>query len=69
MGLYHSWAISSVPDHFLVTSRLTENGVVMSIAHKSLPVFGVQFHPESILTPHGKQLISNFLRLVEQSKV
>jgi anthranilate synthase component 2 len=69
VGLYHSWAISSVPDHFLVTSRLTENGVVMSIAHKSLPVFGVQFHPESILTPHGKQLISNFLRLVEQSKV
>lgn len=69
VGLYHSWAISSVPDDFLVTSRLTENGVVMSIAHKTLPIVGVQFHPESIMTPFGKKLISNFLSLVEQSKV
>jgi len=68
VGLYHSWAVAAVSDDFRVTSRLTENDVIMSIAHKSLPIFGVQFHPESIMTPNGKQVIANFMKIVEQSK-
>ena len=43
----------------------TDDGELMALAHKHLPVFGVQFHPESILTPHGHQLLMNFLDLAE----
>ena len=59
---YHSLAIrpDSVPDELEVTAR-SESGVIMGVRHKERPVEGVQFHPESIMTECGKQLLRNFL--------
>lgn len=57
---YHSLIIEDLPDELKVTAE-TEDGVVMALRHKELPVFGVQFHPESIGTEGGKQLLRNFL--------
>ncbi|MBT4816015.1 MAG: hypothetical protein HON70_09965 [Lentisphaerae bacterium] len=51
-----------MPDCFEITSE-TEEGEIMGMRHKTLPMWGVQFHPESILTEHGKTLLSNFLKL------
>ncbi len=65
-GRYHSLAIQpeSVPSSLTVTAT-TESGEVMGVRHKHLPRFGLQFHPESILTPGGDALLHNFLRLVQ----
>jgi para-aminobenzoate synthetase component 2 len=59
---YHSLAIEndSVPDVLEVTGR-TDSGVIMSVRHKSLPIEGVQFHPESVLTEHGHHMLANWL--------
>ena len=64
---YHSLVIdpASVPDCLEVTAE-TEDGVIMAVRHRELPVEGVQFHPESVLTPTGKQLLTNFLELAER---
>ena len=59
-GRYHSLATARVPDTLAVTAR-TDDGEVMGVRHSSHPVEGVQFHPESILTPEGPQMIANFL--------
>jgi len=60
---YHSLAIrrDSVPDVLEVSAR-SESGIIMGVRHRELPVEGVQFHPESILTPDGHQILRNFLR-------
>jgi anthranilate synthase component II len=59
---YHSLAAVEVPDCLRVTARTDDaGGVVMGVAHRELPLWGVQFHPESVLTEHGAMLISNFL--------
>lgn len=62
VGRYHSWAISSqnFPESLEITS-IDENNEIMSIRHKSLDVKGVQFHPESILTSHGKKILENWV--------
>ncbi len=61
VGLYHSWAVeSSIENVYRITSKSSSN-VVMSIEHPTLKWFGVQFHPESILTEHGKKILENFL--------
>jgi anthranilate synthase/aminodeoxychorismate synthase-like glutamine amidotransferase len=59
---YHSLAVEpqDLPDNLEVTAR-ADTGVVMGVRHRSLPVEGVQFHPESIMTPVGKDLLRNFL--------
>jgi anthranilate synthase/aminodeoxychorismate synthase-like glutamine amidotransferase len=59
---YHSLVVdpSSLPDE-LEASAWTEDGVLMGLRHRAHPVFGVQFHPESILTPEGHRLLRNFL--------
>ena len=59
---YHSLAIdeSTLPKEIEVTGR-SESGVVMSVRHKELPIEGVQFHPESVLTEHGYQMLGNWL--------
>jgi anthranilate synthase/aminodeoxychorismate synthase-like glutamine amidotransferase len=59
-GRYHSLAATAVPDELEVSAR-TEDGEVMAVRHRSLRVDGVQFHPESVLTPEGPQLCRNFL--------
>ena len=56
---YHSLAVTAVPEELRVTA--TADGVVMGLVHRSLPLHGVQFHPESILSLHGAQLVANFL--------
>jgi len=62
-GRYHSWIIdeSGIPPELEVTAKTTE-GEIMAIRHKQYPIVGVQFHPESILTPEGKQILFNYLR-------
>ncbi len=64
---YHSLMVNaeSLPEFLEVTSR-TEDGIIMGVRHKSLPVEGVQFHPESIITKVGHDLLRNFLRMVEE---
>lgn len=61
---YHSWVVEkqSIPKELLITS-IAENGTIMSLKHKEYNVRGVQFHPESIMTEHGKQMIENWLAL------
>ena len=61
-GRYHSLVVGeeTLPDVLRVTAR-SEDGLVMALAHRSKPVFGVQFHPESVLTPWGETLLANFL--------
>jgi anthranilate synthase/aminodeoxychorismate synthase-like glutamine amidotransferase len=60
-GRYHSLAARRVPDELEVTAT-TEDGEVMGVRHRTLPIEGVQFHPESVLTPDGPRMIENFLR-------
>ncbi len=61
-GRYHSWVVddTELPSNLTITSR-DENGLVMGVRHNEYDVRGVQFHPESILTEHGKELIRNWL--------
>ena len=61
---YHSLCVdpTTLPDQFFVTAMSEEDQVVMGLRHISLPMEGVQFHPESVLTPEGPHLLANFLR-------
>ncbi len=65
-GRYHSLCAVEVPDCLEETARFED--VVMGVRHKELPVFGVQFHPESILTPAGGRIIENILSIAEERK-
>jgi anthranilate synthase component II len=60
-GRYHSLAALGVPDVFEI-SATADDGEVMAVRHRELPVDGVQFHPESVLTPHGRDIARNFLQ-------
>lgn len=64
IGRYHSWVVSNknFPKILNITS-VEENGQIMSLKHKEHSLYGVQFHPESILTEHGKEMINNFLAI------
>ena len=59
-GRYHSLAATRVPDDLEVSATCAEDEV-MAVRHRELPVDGVQFHPESVLTPHGREIARNFL--------
>ncbi len=62
IGRYHSWVVSpeDFPEELEITS-IDENGQIMSLRHKTYDVRGVQFHPESVLTPEGKKMIRNWV--------
>lgn len=63
-GRYHSWIIADVdfPEELIVTAR-DQNGQIMGIRHQSYPCYGVQFHPESVLTPEGVKILKNWVEL------
>ena len=62
---YHSLAAieETLPEELVVTAR-AEDGEIMAVEHKEYPVYGVQFHPESVMTPDGRKMIENFLERV-----
>lgn len=62
-GRYHSLIVQEPLPEPLIVTAFTDQGEVMGLQHKSAPMFGVQFHPESVLTPNGKQLLKNFLKM------
>lgn len=66
VGRYHSLCAEqeSLPDSLQVTAQ-TDRGEIMGVRHKTLPIEGVQFHPESVLTPEGDRLMVNFMRMTK----
>ncbi|MBQ8701591.1 MAG: aminodeoxychorismate/anthranilate synthase component II [Prevotella sp.] len=62
IGRYHSWVVSSqnLPDCLEVTA-VSDEGQIMALRHRDFDIHGIQFHPESVLTPNGKEIIKNFL--------
>ncbi len=62
---YHSLIVSKdgLPEELEISARTADGETIMALRHRSLPIEGVQFHPESVLTVHGKQIIQNFLNL------
>ena len=63
VGRYHSWVVDNegLPDCLEVTS-VSEEGQIMSLRHKQYDVRGIQYHPESVLTPEGRKIIANWLK-------
>ncbi|MEG3086544.1 anthranilate synthase component II [Sphingomonas sp. PB4P5] len=59
---YHSLIVEDIPAHLVINAR-SDDGSVMGFRHETLPIHGVQFHPESIATEHGHKMLANFLRL------
>ena len=68
-GRYHSLIVEreTLPDCLEISAE-TQEGEIMGLRHRTLPVEGIQFHPESILTPGGKRIIKNFLELIERKR-
>ena len=68
VGRYHSLSLvkDSLPDCLEIISKAGDDGEIMAVRHKNFNVYGLQFHPESILTPDGLTIISNFLEKVER---
>ncbi len=62
VGRYHSWVVNTDLPQELEATSFDENGQIMSLRHKEYDVRAVQFHPESVLTPHGKQILRNWLK-------
>ncbi|TCP95544.1 para-aminobenzoate synthetase component 2 [Cricetibacter osteomyelitidis] len=62
IGLYHSWAVSAVdfPQDLQITATCQDE-IVMAMQHKTLPIYGVQFHPESFITQFGREMLENWL--------
>ena len=61
VGRYHSWVVASPLPEVLEATSVDEQGQPMSLRHKTYDVRGVQYHPESILTPHGKKILENWI--------
>ena len=64
---YHSIVVDDLPDDFEVTALTQDDQEIMAMQHKNLPIFGLQFHPESIGTPDGLKMLENFLTLVPKA--
>ncbi|MGE0093660.1 MAG: aminodeoxychorismate/anthranilate synthase component II [Alphaproteobacteria bacterium] len=65
---YHSLTVEGAPEDVLAVTARTQDGVVMGLAHRTKPIHGVQFHPESIASEHGHDLLRNFLDLAGGTK-
>ena len=65
VGRYHSWTVSEV-NSCIETLAQTDENEIMAIAHNKDKIIGVQFHPESILTPSGRQMINNWVQLIKK---
>ncbi len=63
-GRYHSLAITKLPNELEVIAR-TLDGIIMGVKHRKRPIFGLQFHPESVLTPQGLRIVENFLGMAQ----
>jgi len=64
MGRYHSWVVSSNGfPHCLEITAQSDEGQIMALRHREYPIHGIQFHPESVLTPDGRRIVDNWLRL------
>ncbi len=61
VGRYHSWVVNKTLPEGLISTSIDENGEIMSLKHKEFDVRAVQYHPESILTPQGKQILKNWV--------
>lgn len=61
---YHSLVATNLPEELIVTSTDVENGEVMAVKHRDYEIYGLQFHPESIMTPQGGKMLENFIRKV-----
>ncbi|HHG83967.1 MAG TPA: aminodeoxychorismate/anthranilate synthase component II, partial [Bacteroidetes bacterium] len=68
-GRYHSWVVekSTLPQKLSISAQ-TANGEIMALRHQEDQVYGVQFHPESVLTPEGAKMVRNFLQLATTSQ-
>ncbi|MBI0329618.1 anthranilate synthase component II [Burkholderia plantarii] len=70
VGRYHSLVVDDLPPELKVTARIAHEdgtaGEIMAMQHRELPIYGLQFHPESVLTEHGFSMLANYLRVVEQ---
>ena len=63
MGRYHSWVVKNpVPENFTLLAE-DFNGQIMAMKHNFYPIYGVQFHPESVLTPFGKKILKNWIEI------
>lgn len=64
MGRYHSWVVdnSTLPSYLEVTAT-TDDGMIMALRHKDYDIHGIQFHPESVLTPDGRTIVDNWLKM------
>jgi anthranilate synthase component 2 len=64
-GRYHSLVVSGddLPDALQVVATTRDDGIIMGVRHRSHPIHGVQFHPESVLTDEGRRIVKNFLEL------
>ncbi len=64
VGRYHSWIVQNPLPKVLLATSVDENGEIMSLRHKEYSVSAVQYHPESILTPFGKQILANWIACI-----
>lgn len=66
-GRYHSWVVDTegLPDCLGITA-VSEEGQIMALRHKQMPIYGIQFHPESVLTPEGRTIVGNWLAEAER---
>ena len=62
---YHSLVVDQLPEDFEVTAISNDDQEIMALQHKNLPIYGLQFHPESIGSPDGLKMIENFVYLVQ----
>lgn len=69
VGRYHSWVVDPNLPEVLEATSFDENGQVMSLRHKTYDLKGVQFHPESVLTPDGKKILENWIQIPAQAGI